>query len=78
MRVTDRGKPSAFAEAVYDEERVRRRSRMIGYAIDARRQRFPDEVPFVYQPFAASGEVCRWTAEVKAALKDYNLLDLGI
>ena len=66
------------ATAVYDEERVRRRSRMIGYAIDARRQRFPDEVPFVYQPFAVSGEVCRWTAEVKAALKDYNLLDLGI
>ncbi len=51
---------------------------MIGYAIDARRQRFPDETPFVYKPFAESGEVCRWTAEVKAGLKDYNLLDLSI
>lgn len=51
---------------------------MIGYAIDARRQRFPDETPFVYQPFAESGEICRWSPEVKAALKDYNLLDLSI
>ena len=66
------------APAVYDEERIRRRSRMIGCAIDARRQRFPDETPYVYRPFAESGEVCQWTDEVKAGLKDYNLLDLSI
>ena len=66
------------APAVYDEERIRRRSRMIGYAIDARRRRFPDETPFVYEPFAGSGEVCRWSEEVRAGLKDYNLLDLSI
>ena len=66
------------APAVYDDERIRQRSRMIGYAIDARRQRFPHETPYTYRPFAESGEVCRWTAEVKANLKDYNLLDLSI
>lgn len=64
------------AEAVYDEARIHERARVIGYAIDARRQRFPDETPFVYQPQV--GEVYRWDASLKAALKDYNLLDLSI
>ena len=49
---------------------------MIGYAIDARRQRFPNETPYVYKPFAETGEVCPWTPDVN--LKDYNLLDLSI
>ena len=66
------------APAVYDAERIRVRSRLIGYAIDARRQRFPDETPFVYQPFAASGEHHAWSADAKADLRDYNLLDLSI
>ena len=64
--------------AGYDDERIRRRSRMIGYAIAARRHRFPDETPCVYRPFAESGEVFRWTDEVKANLEDYNRLDLSI
>jgi hypothetical protein len=51
---------------------------MIGYAIDARRQRFPDETPFAYAPFADSDERYRWDQEAKAGLKDYNLLDLSI
>ena len=66
------------APAVYDEERIRKRSRLIGYAVDARRRRFPEETPFVYQPFAASGERHAWNAEAKAGLQDYNLLDLSI
>ena len=32
-------------EAVYDAERIRERARLIGYGIDARRQRFPGETP---------------------------------
>ena len=64
------------AEAVYDSARIRERSLVIGYAIDARRQRFPDETPFVYQPL--SGETLRWDAAAKPSLKDYNLLDLSI
>ena len=64
------------APAVYDEERIRQRSRMIRYAIDARRQRFPDETRYTYRPFADSGEVHRWPPDVN--LKDYNLLDLSI
>ena len=66
------------APAVYDEERIRTRSRLIGYAIDARRRRFPEETPFVYQPFAATGARHAWNAQAKAGLADYNLLDLSI
>jgi hypothetical protein len=66
------------ARATYDAERIRRRARLIGYAIDARRQRFPGETPFVYEPHAAMGECFRWDAAAKADLKDYNLLDLSI
>ncbi len=48
------------------------------YAIDARRQRFPEERQYRYQPFEGREDEFRWTAAVKASLKDYNLLDLGI
>jgi hypothetical protein len=66
------------ARAVYTEERIRQRARLIGYAIDARRRRFPEEVPFRYAPHIMSGEVFRWDEAAKASLKDYNLLDLSI
>jgi hypothetical protein len=66
------------AVTVYDAERIRRRARAIGYAIDARRQRFPHETPFAYAPHAASGETLRWDDAARAEMKDYNLLDLGI
>ena len=64
--------------AVYDDERIRRRSRLIAYAIDARRQRFPDEPAYSYQPLAAEQDQWRWSPAANAEIKDYNLLDLGI
>ncbi len=66
------------APAVYDAERIRQRSRLIGYAIDARRQRFPDETPFVHKPFVETGQCFKWNTAAKADLEDYNLLDLSI
>jgi hypothetical protein len=66
------------APAVYDEARIEKRSRLIGYAIDARRQRFPEEASFDYRPFRDKGLTYRWDARAKADLKDYNLLDLSI
>ncbi|WP_416896652.1 MAG: phytanoyl-CoA dioxygenase family protein [Minwuia sp.] len=66
------------APAVYDDERIRRRARMIGYAIDARRQRFPDETPFTYRPHEKSGEAWTWDEKAKADVVDYNLEDLSI
>jgi hypothetical protein len=64
--------------SVYDADYVERRSRVIAWAIDARRQRFPQEVPYVYQPFAGREGKFRWTPAARAALVDYNLEDLGI
>jgi hypothetical protein len=64
--------------ATYDADRIKERARLIGYAIDARRCRFPDETPFVYRPHAEAGLSYRWDDKAKAGIKDYNLLDLSI
>jgi hypothetical protein len=64
--------------ATYDTDRIRERARLIGYGIDARRQRFPHETPFVYKPHADEGLTYRWDDEARASIKDYNLLDLSI
>ena len=64
--------------AVYDEAVIKERSRVIGYAIDARQQKYPHEQPYQYKPFLDSGETYEWNAEAKAGLHDYNLLDLSI
>ncbi|MGE0653235.1 MAG: phytanoyl-CoA dioxygenase family protein [Alphaproteobacteria bacterium] len=66
------------ARAVYDEARIRERARLIGYAIDARRQRFPDETPYAYRPHVEAGLAYRWDEKAKADIRDYNLLDLSI
>ena len=66
------------AHGIYDAARIAERAKMIGYGIDARRQRFPAEIPFVYRPHAPAGVSYAWTAASKAAIKDYNLLDLSI
>ncbi len=66
------------APAVFDEARIKERSRMIGYAIDARKQRFPEETPFVYRPLSDGGETLRWNDDVRRSIKDYNLLDFSI
>ena len=66
------------ARATYDEECIRERARVIGYAIDARRQRFPHETSYVYQPFIGRENDYRWNDAARAGLKDYNLLDLSI
>lgn len=66
------------APAIYDEARIRERSRLIGYAIDARRQRFPDEVPYDYKPFVDAGLSYHWDEAARQSLHDYNLLDLSI
>ena len=77
LGVETRGTAHASA-GVYDEQRIHQRARLIGWGIDARRQRFPGETPFAYQPHAVAGESYRWDDASKAGIKDYNLLDLSI
>jgi len=52
-------------------------SRAVGLAINARRQRFPDETPYRHQPFEPLGPEHRWSPAVMQELKDYNLKDLS-
>lgn len=63
----------------YDKERIHQRSRIIPLAIDARRQRFPEETPYVYQPLAGHEAQNTWNyAARNSVLKNYNLLDMYI
>ena len=74
-----RGMLDDRSAAVYDEARIDERSAVIAVAIDARRQRFPHETPYVYQPFAGREEDYRWSAETRErVIRNYNLKDLGI
>ena len=63
---------------IYDADRIRERSRILGYAIDARRQRFPDEEPFRYRPHVGEDAAFEWNDAAREEIRDYNLLDLGI
>ena len=67
------------AEAnVMDADFIDARSRLIGLAINARAQRFPDETPYNYAPFAGRESEFIWNEAAQASLKDYNLMDLSI
>lgn len=64
--------------AVYDEDFIRKRSEVIGYAIEARRQQYPHETPYEYQPHQQGEENFHWQSSDLNKLRDYNLLDLSI
>ena len=59
-----------------DDHRIAKRSRMIPLAIDARRQQYPDETSFIYKPLADLK--VKWDGTARAAIADYNALDLSI
>jgi len=63
---------------VYDEAIIEQRSGVIAYAIDARKQRFPEEDSYAYQPLSTLDKDFTWNEQAKKSLKDYNLLDLSI
>jgi hypothetical protein len=63
----------------FDEERVAERSRIIQLAIDARRQRFPNEKAYVYKPLVGHEDENRWNETTRASLlKNYNQRDMFI
>ena len=74
-----KGKLSIGADQVYDEQRIFDRSAVIQVAIDARRQRIPDETPFRYRPFDGLEDEFRYNDETfERAIRDYNTKDLAI
>lgn len=63
----------------YDEQRIYNRASVIAIAIDARRQHYPEEKPFVYQPFAGVEHAFRFNDETfNKVIRNYNLNDLAI
>ena len=64
--------------ATFDDAFIKERSRVIGLAIAARKQRFPEEQPYEYAPDIKAGENPVWDQSQLASLKDYNLMDLSI
>jgi ectoine hydroxylase-related dioxygenase (phytanoyl-CoA dioxygenase family) len=69
----------AYQNVTYDAERIDRRSAVIAVAIDARRQHYPQEEPFVYQPFAGREGDFRFNQDTfEKVVRNYNLCDLAI
>ena len=64
--------------ALMDSNFIDTRARLIGLAIDARRQRFPQETAYHYTPFTERQVEFIWSEAAQAGLKDYNLMDLSI
>jgi len=62
------------APAVYDDAHIEKRSRVIGYAIDARSRRYPDEKPYAYRPHVEAGATHVYDDAARDWMHDYNLL----
>jgi ectoine hydroxylase-related dioxygenase (phytanoyl-CoA dioxygenase family) len=63
----------------YDENRIAARASVIAVAIDARKQRYPHQQAFVYQPFAGREHELRYNDETfEKVIRNYNLNDLAI
>ena len=74
-----KGKLNMGADQVYDERRIFDRSAVIAVAIDARRQRFPEEACYRYRPFDGLEDEFRCNDETfERAIRDYNTKDLAI
>lgn len=68
-----------YGDGTYDEQRIADRAAVIAVAIDARRQKYPAERPFLYRPFADRIDDFRFNDETFGrVLRDYCLKDLAI
>ena len=63
---------------VFDDEIIARRSKVLGYAIAARKERYPDEMVYTYKPFEAAGLSFDWNEAARRDMHDYNRDDLSI
>lgn len=72
LTMSDKGK-------VMDENWIERRSAVVQVAIDSRRQRFKNETPYRYLPFAGREHEFRFDEQTfERVIRNYNLYDLAI
>ncbi len=64
--------------ATFDADFIAERSQVMGLAIAARKQRFPNETPYHYKPLAHVQDGFVYNAAAQDSLLDYNLMDLSI
>jgi ectoine hydroxylase-related dioxygenase (phytanoyl-CoA dioxygenase family) len=63
----------------FTSEQIHERTRMIAIGVDARRQHFPNETSYCYQPLVGEEEQNRWKEETRRnVVKNYNLRDMYI
>lgn len=73
------GALSQNSREVYDAQRIFERAQVIGVAIDARGQYYPDEQRYEYQPLKGYEDSLRYSADTREhIIKNYNLKDLSI
>ena len=60
------------------KRQIERRSKSIGYAIEARKAKYKDENAYQYRPFIDSQKTYVWDNQARQDFKDYNLEDLSI
>ena len=63
---------------VFDDEIIARRSRVLGYAIAARKERYPEETAYEYKPFTEQSLSFAWDDAARADIHDYNRDDPSI
>lgn len=75
-----RGGAGGGAWVVYDDKWIFDRCKMIQLAIDARKQKYPNETPYVYQPFVGREDEARWFPGMKENpdYRDYWLWNMRI
>jgi len=61
---------------IYDDKHIKKRSRLIPYAINARKQKYINETAYNYKPLNSNEYI--WDSSAKKEIKDYNLLDMSI
>jgi hypothetical protein len=61
---------------IYDDKHIKKRSRLIPYAINARKQKYINETSYNYKPLNSNEYI--WDSSAKKEIKDYNLLDMSI
>jgi len=73
------GSLNEASDAIYDEQRIDDRSRVIAVAIDARSQFYPNQEVFNYLPMSGREDLLRFNPENwHKIIKNYNLKDLAI
>lgn len=65
---------------VYDDDFIFERCKMVQLAIDARKQKYPEETPYEYLPFKGHEEKARWNPGMKENpnYRDYWAMNMRI